>query len=417
MKPNRTHTAKIDSEGKIFLPTELAGRYGIQAGREVQIEEEGGYLKLLPPVNHLARVYIEPTNQCNLDCVTCMRNVWEEPPGRMEPVIFERILEGIVHFSSLPDVFFGGFGEPLSHPNILEMVHKTKAMGTSVELITNGILLDDRKIKGLIDAGLDWLWVSLDGATPESYEDVRLGAALPQVIENLKRMHELRTLACSFRPRLGIAFVAMQRNLADLPKVLHLGSRLGAARFSISNVLAHTDTLRAEVLYERSMYDGAYQGGEAIPEINLPRLDFTPAVLEVLGQILCGNYRVNLGGIRLGNSVGRCPFMEKGSISIRWDGEVSPCLPLLHDHEAYLDNHLRQSHAHSVGNIRGTTLKDLWESEPYLSLRRRLQDFDFSPCVYCNSCQMSDDNREDCFGNILPTCGGCLWAQGIIQCP
>lgn len=32
-------------------------------------------------------------------------------------------------------------------------------------------------------------------------------------------------------------------------------------------------------------------------------------------------------------------------------------------------------------------------------------------------CEMSEANEEDCLGNTFPACGGCLWAQGIIQCP
>jgi hypothetical protein len=30
---------------------------------------------------------------------------------------------------------------------------------------------------------------------------------------------------------------------------------------------------------------------------------------------------------------------------------------------------------------------------------------------------MADENLEDCFGSPTPACGGCLWAQGFIQCP
>jgi len=118
-----------------------------------------------------------------------------------------------------------------------------------------------------------------------------------------------------------------------------------------------------------------------------------------------------------GRRVSSCPFVEKGSLSVRWDGNVSPCLPLLHDHESYLDDHIRRSCAYSVGNVNEQSLQLLWNAPAYLALRERLQVFDFSPCVYCNSCEMSEHNREDCFGNVTPTCGGCLWAQGLIQCP
>ena len=64
-------------------------------------------------------------------------------------------------------------------PNIAEMVEQAKAVAGKVELITNGICLTEERPRELIEAGLDTLWVSVDGVTPESYADVRIGAALP----------------------------------------------------------------------------------------------------------------------------------------------------------------------------------------------------------------------------------------------
>ena len=34
-----------------------------------------------------------------------------------------------------------------------------------------------------------------------------------------------------------------------------------------------------------------------------------------------------------------------------------------------------------------------------------------------NSCDMFGENKEDCIGNTHPTCGGCLWAEGVLSCP
>lgn len=42
---------------------------------------------------------------------------------------------------------------------------------------------------------------------------------------------------------------------------------------------------------------------------------------------------------------------------------------------------------------------------------------DYSPCHVCGGCQLLEKNEEDCYGNTFPACGGCLWAQGVIQCP
>lgn len=52
-----------------------------------------------------------------------------------------------------------------------------------------------------------------------------------------------------------------------------------------------------------------------------------------------------------------------------------------------------------------------------MSLRERVQAFDFSPCTICISCELAESNTEDCFGNRLPACGGYLWAQGFVSCP
>lgn len=43
--------------------------------------------------------------------------------------------------------------------------------------------------------------------------------------------------------------------------------------------------------------------------------------------------------------------------------------------------------------------------------------FDFFPCSTCNSCELPEENLEDCFVSEHPACGGCLWAQGFITCP
>jgi MoaA/NifB/PqqE/SkfB family radical SAM enzyme len=418
MKKRSIITVEVDNQGRFILPAELGKRYGFTAGAKVRLDENETDFRLSRTSENLSRVYIEPTNLCNLDCVTCMRNVWDEAPGQMRADIFNRILEGVREFKPIPSVFFGGFGEPLTHPDICEMVTQVHQNGAVVELITNGILLTPDMSRRLIAAGLDRLWVSLDGATPESYADVRLGAALPQVIANLRHFKELRGSLSAAKPRLGIAFVAMKRNIGDLPELIRLGTSLGADQFSISNVLPHTPQLREEMLYLRSFYEGDLHASEWSPLITLPRLDIDIDSLtgDILLQVLQNRHSLSINRQKF-NAENTCPFAEKASLSVRWDGAVSPCLPLMHAHESYLDNHVRKSHAFSVGSLQEHSLAEIWDNPSYRSLRERLLQFDFSPCILCNSCEMADANEEDCFGNTLPTCGGCLWAQGFIQCP
>ncbi|MBI3761917.1 MAG: radical SAM protein [Chloroflexi bacterium] len=367
----------------------------------------------------LKKLYIEPTSRCNLACRTCIRNAWEEAAGDMAASTFARIVEGLRAFSPPPSVFFGGFGEPLSHPNIVEMVAQAKALGSAVELITNGTLLTEAVSRRMIAARLDALWVSIDGATPESYADVRLGAALPEVIANVERFRELRRAGPWQlpRPEIGIVFVAMKRNLSDLPEVLRLGSHLGASRFMVTNVLPYTAEMRAEVLYSRALSDIAFLPSPWLPSLNLPKMDMDEFTRGPLYQALRSGRNVAFAGVNLGGSNDRCPFVEGGTAAIAWDGAFSPCLPLLHNHVSYLDERERFSRRWVIGNVADRDLTDLWNAPEYGAFRGRVQAFDFAPCAVCGGCDLSRTNEEDCYGSGFPTCGGCLWAQGVIQCP
>ncbi len=179
MKPKAELRAYVDDEGRLVLPREIASRYGLKPGSQIPLDERPNGLGLRSPVTRLAKIYVEPTNRCNLECRTCIRNSWNEPLGQMDDRTFSGIIAGLSAFDGPLTVFFGGFGEPLSHPYIVDMVAAAHRAGAKVELITNGTLLTERMSRHLIHAGLDLLWVSLDGSTPESYADVRLGAALP----------------------------------------------------------------------------------------------------------------------------------------------------------------------------------------------------------------------------------------------
>lgn len=414
---NYTTRVEVDEHGHLIVPPELMKRYGLVPGASLLIEEHKDRFSLVRSTASLCKVYVEPTNLCNLDCRTCMRNAWDEPLGKMTMETFAHIIRGIKEISPIPTVFFGGFGEPMAHPDLLEMVAAAQEAGAEVEMITIGTLLTKEAASHLVELGLNRLWVSIDGATPASYADVRLGDALPLVIANLTRLKAFRLGSEPKLPKLGIAFVAMRRNIADLPEVIRLGKRLGADQFSVSNVLPHTAELRDQMLYKRSMSESNWQPSHWSPVVSLPRLDLDATIIDCLTEILKDRTQLEITRQSLRTGVNTCPFLEKGSISIRWDGAVSPCLPLMHTHASYLDENLRTSCSYSVGNIQGRSLVDLWNDPEYIRLRERLQAFDFSPCTFCASCTMSESNLEDCFGNSQPTCGGCLWAQGFIQCP
>jgi MoaA/NifB/PqqE/SkfB family radical SAM enzyme len=413
-----TAWAEVDENGKLVLPDEVIKRYGLKPGAKVRLDEGGNFVRMHRPVTQLTKVYIEPTVACNLECITCFRNDWEQPIGRMSDETFSSILRGLKALDPIPNVYFGGIGEPLFHPKTIKWISEVKALGVKVEMITNGTILTEKVSQKLVDSGLDVLWVSIDGATPESYSDVRLGAELPKVLEGLKRLFRMRKGGHFPRPEIGVAFVAMKRNIADLPKIIRIGHTFGARYYSVSNIMPVMEGMQAERLYTHTTHNIAYLPSPVLPALSLPKIDFNDETVMALKEAFNSGCNVSFAGNNWGGSNDTCNFVESGTMSVAWNGDVSPCWPLMHTHTSYLHSKPRLSKKHVIGSVNERTLQDLWLDPDYIAYRERLHNFVFAPCVFCGGCDLSEANEEDCIGNAsFPVCGGCLWAQGIIQCP
>jgi MoaA/NifB/PqqE/SkfB family radical SAM enzyme len=387
----------------------------------VLINEEMGerMMETSHDMDHLTKLYVEITTACNLDCQMCVRRAWREPIGSMSLETFGALIAQLRRLPSLPVVHLGGYGEPMWHPDFLEMVRLAKAAGAQVGVTTNGTLLDADTAAALIELGLDRLVVSIDGVTPESYGDIRRNGSLEQVVENLRTLYrlKLRRAGKHSNPQVGIAFVAMKRNAADLPQLPRLATRIGAWTIQVSNLIPHTPEMESEILYNRSLTACAFRASRWVADMSLPKLDLDSHTLEPLGRLSTSTASLSLLDASLSARNDYCRFAQQGYAAVRWDGQVSPCLSLLHDHPMYLHGRRKDVTHFALGNVNDRSLPDLWESRKFAQFRAKLRRFPFSPCTTCGGCERFPRNRIDCSDNTFPTCGGCLWAQGFVQCP
>jgi MoaA/NifB/PqqE/SkfB family radical SAM enzyme len=409
--PGTPLAATIDSQGHLALPGEIAQDVALGPGSSLPITVTPEGMLVRWPLSQLREVYIEATSRCNLSCRTCMRNAWDEPMGHMAPETFDRVLESLSGQQPPVTVFFGGFGEPLLHPRIVGMVEESARFASKVELITNGILLDASLAAGLIESGLSTLWVSLDGASPESYANVRLSNSLSGVLQNIATYRETYRKLRGGEPDIGVVFVAMKRNIKEFPALVRQSTRLGISRYMLTNILPYTSEMCGEVLYHHSVdrWDGRPSPWN--PSIDMPEMDANSVTRDVLFKI----QKMQPAGLT--DRRMRCPFIEQRSTSIAWDGSVSPCLGLLHSHVSYLSDRRQSVRCYRLGNVNDRSLRELWLSEEYTRFRQKVAEFDFAPCTICGGCEMAEENQQDCFGNGFPACGGCLWARSVIQCP
>jgi len=419
--PWEHNAAKIvDSDGRLLLPEGYRKRWGLSPGTEMIFHETPEGLLVRPLDGPLKKIYVEPTSACNLNCRTCVRHSWDEPTGFMDMRDFRRMIGDLRAVSSLETMAFWGIGEPLLHPDIVEMVSLAKALGVKTELVTNALLLDGRIAEGLTAAGLDRIVVSVDGVSSKSYECIRTGGNLGAVMENVGYLNRLRSRNGRNRPEIGIEFVATQGNLSEMPNLRDLAYAMEASFIIVTNVLPYTEAFKDQILYWWSACNSCFpvpERSREYPEVILPQMDDRPEQIDAVKGLLRNNGIVNPILKDFGVIDAHCPFVWEGSMSICWDGSVSPCIALMHSYTCFVLGREKKIRRYSLGHIGKENILSVWNGDEFRAFRERVMRFEFSPCVNCGGCEFAEGNEEDCFGNTFPVCGDCLWARGVILCP
>jgi MoaA/NifB/PqqE/SkfB family radical SAM enzyme len=159
-------------------------------------------------------VQIESTNICNAKCVFCPRDDMERKQGIMDMALFTKIVDecaalGIGH------VRMHNYGEPFVDRALVEKVRYAKQKGIpQVGMISNGSLINEAAARGMIEAGLDAINISVDASGKEVFESTRVGLKYDKVIANIERLLALREQAGRRRPKLILSFVR-QNNSED----------------------------------------------------------------------------------------------------------------------------------------------------------------------------------------------------------
>ena len=159
-------------------------------------------------------VQIESTNICNAKCVFCPRDEMHRRQGIMTVELFRKIVDECVELG-ITHVRMHNYGEAFIDKQLVEKVRYAKQKGIrEVGVISNGSLITEAVARGMIDAGLDAINISVDAAGKEVFESTRLGLKYDKVIANIERLVRMRTESGKRRPKLILSFVR-QNNSAD----------------------------------------------------------------------------------------------------------------------------------------------------------------------------------------------------------
>lgn len=301
----------------------------------------------------LKQIHIPVTDTCNLKCSMCPRNNERYPAGasHMAEGVFEALQKEIPNVSC---VMIMALGEPLLYPHVVEVVRRCRKrlpVTGEVGITTNATLLNETMAGDLIEAGLGFLYASVDGAKKETYEHYRIGASFAETCTNIKCFTKL-VHECGSSCRTMMNFVMMDGNVDEIPAFVRLAAELGVGNITFS--------------YEHGRYS------DELNTFGETRLGSLLAEAVQMGTDL----GINVGVPPVRRSpVERCFCTERVLTSP--DGGVYPC-PMLQPGYNPSGKVVR------FGNALERPLREIWESEPYQAFRRGVLSGKF-PKV-CTNC-------------------------------
>lgn len=348
------------------------------------------------------------TYQCNLKCKHCYENAGGKKRPELSTDEAKQVLDILSKLAGigLPALSFSG-GEPLARKDFFELAAYAKKRVGYVSIASNGTLITRDNAKKIKDAGVDYVEISVDGATPEVHDEFRgIPGTFERTTKGLKNCVEEGLDTC-------IATVLHRDNIAELDKIIGLAKQLDV-RFMHFNYIP---TGRAKAYVELDLTpDERLQALETIGKeiiglylmakeeelkygksnVKVDRFFSTcpqyASVTKELSQkhgekfMVEAHYAAKKGVENVANFLGGCGA-GRLYCAVEPNGDIKPCVFFPTNKDTIL------------GNILKDDFEEIWDNHPLLwKLRKRedLEDY------------MVDGKRVGC-GSCPDKyiCGGC----------
>ncbi len=420
------------------------------------------------------KIYVELTTRCNLQCSMCVKYAPGSciPESDMELGVFQALLPSLAHADT---VILNGIGESLMHPNLLEiigMAHEQMAVGSSIGLQSNGLLLNQEMAQKLIVQGLSTLCLSVDSCDEPSgvhasreHSFTTVKRAINCVSEARKKVGEVFTL--------GLEIVLTLKNIDDLPELVSWAAGNDVDYILTSHLILYGNTSEAENLFyshspealsifKKYNDQAASLGFDFIQEFKKYRTfagtrtdrTFADLLARARKEAMDGDIQFNFDHFDQRHHISEekierifsrakqiadkhgvdivlpslqataqrnCPFISDDTVFIAVNGDVMPCHFLWHTYSGRVLNENVQVHKRVFGNIDDESLESIWQTGEYVNFREEAGRHEYARCWTCpqGPCPTLVNDQSgyanDCYGSQVP-CGHCQWNLGGVRC-
>lgn len=322
-------------------------------------------------------VVMDITGRCNLKCKMCYFsqvdmivfkpfNLDMPERGDMPVSLLKKIAQEIFPFTR--SLALSCSAEPLMHPGFMEILDIASRYGIpDIWFPTNGLLLKEKIARKIIQSGIKTIAISIDGATKETYERIRLGGKFEKLMENIEILSKLKRECRSRLPVLRFIVVVMKSNYRELPRIVELARSLGASELDIRYVSQimpglnlqdekiSADCAEAAFYLEEALQIARMHRLKLVFMPNLPsapKRGLPDFLLRCVGRLKRFARRQNfLGTLRFCNY----PW---DTVVIRPNGYISPCIYWVGE---------------PFGSLNERSFQEIWRGAQYEKLRDELK--------------------------------------------
>jgi len=161
--------------------------------------------------------------------------------------VIEKIKKNLLPYISFCDLV--GCGDPLISESLFKILDYCSRLNVKTATTTNGLMLNETNAKRLVKSNLSVLHISIDAVKDRTYREIRVGSNFDRVIENIKCLNHYKKQYKKENPVLSLEFVAMKKNIEELPEFIHLAKSLDAQSVNVMYLAVSDEKLREESLY------------------------------------------------------------------------------------------------------------------------------------------------------------------------
>ena len=314
-----------------------------------KIEKKANKTKL---ISKPYRIVIDPTNACNLGCPLCPTGLGasDRTKRMLKFDDYKKIIDQIQDYCI--EIHLYNWGEPTLNKKLVEMLQYAKSKNIWSRISSNlSLKFKEGYLENFIKSGLNLLHIDIDGLDQEVYAKYRKKGDLKIVLENLRKILEIKKTNNLDEPKIEIAMLAMRQNEHQHQDFLKFGKELGVDDVKLHKIQHNPNMDEKWLPEDTSLIYKTYDGGMASSTSGLD------------GEIK------------------QCNWPWSG-IVINPDGGVNPCC-IIDDPNS------------DFGNTNNYSISDIWNNENYVSARSEFGNKkEITKNTICNICKNQTHSKR-----------------------